>query len=41
MLPKTIEEKNADAIVEQLKMIGEHIPALMMLDRQMGARGKG
>lgn len=33
------EEKNAADIVEQLKMIGENTSALMMLDRQLSARG--
>ena len=32
------EEKNATAIVEQLKRIGNDGPALIMLDREMGAR---
>lgn len=32
------EEKTADLIVEQLKMIGNDRPALLMLDREMGAR---
>jgi ferritin len=32
------EEKSASDIVEQLKMIGEHSPSLIMLDRQLGAR---
>ena len=32
------EEKNATEIVEQLKMVGEHGPSLIMLDRQLGAR---
>ena len=33
------EEKNAGAIVEQIKMIGDNKVALLMLDRQLGARG--
>ncbi|GAB4532095.1 MAG: ferritin [Anaerolineae bacterium] len=33
------EEKSASDIVEQLKMIGEHGPSLIMLDRALGARG--
>jgi len=32
------EEKSAGDIVEQLKMVGEHGPSLMMLDRALGAR---
>lgn len=32
------EEKTADLIVEQLKMIGNDRPALLMLDREMGSR---
>ena len=32
------EEKNATAVVEQLKRIGDDGPALIMLDREMGAR---
>jgi ferritin len=32
------EEKSAGDVVEQLKMIGDHIPSLLMLDRQLGAR---
>lgn len=32
------EEKNATAIVEQLKRIGDDGPALIMLDREMAAR---
>lgn len=32
------EEKSAGYIVEQLEMIGEHSPSLIMLDRQLGAR---
>ncbi len=34
------EEKTAQEIVEQLKMIGNHAPALLMLDRQMGQRSE-
>jgi len=33
------EEKSAGEIVEQLKVIGDHSTALLMLDRQLGARG--
>ena len=32
------EEANADAIVQKLKLIGEHKGALMMLDRELGQR---
>lgn len=32
------EEQNADAAVEQLKLVGDNPAALFMLDRQMGAR---
>jgi ferritin len=32
------EEKNASAIVEQLKLVGDAPPALIMMDRQLGAR---
>jgi ferritin len=35
------EEKTADLIVEQLKMIGSDRPALLMLDRELGARQPG
>ena len=35
------EEKTADSIVEQLKMIGGDRPALLMLDRELGARKGG
>ncbi len=34
------EEKTAQEIVEQLKMIGNHTPGLLMLDRQMGQRNE-
>lgn len=34
------EEKNAAQIVETLKMIGEKGQALIMLDRELGQRGK-
>jgi ferritin len=34
------EEANATRIVETLKMVGEKGQALVMLDRQLGARGK-
>lgn len=33
------EEKTAAGIVEQLKMVGESGPPLIMLDRQLAARG--
>jgi ferritin len=33
------EEKHASAIVEQLKLVGDASPALLMMDRQLGARG--
>jgi ferritin len=32
------EEKNASDIVDQLKMVGDHGPSLIMLDRHLGAR---
>lgn len=32
------EEKHASAVVEQLKMIGDSAPALLLLDRQLGER---
>lgn len=32
------EEKSAGDIVEQLKIVGEHGPSLIMLDRALGAR---
>jgi ferritin len=35
------EEKNAVDIIDMLKMSGESGPALLMVDRQLGARGKG
>ncbi len=35
------EEKNARSIVEQFQMIGDNKVALLMLDRQLGARGAG
>jgi ferritin len=35
------EERNVTVIVEQLKMIGESGPSMLMLDRQLGARGAG
>jgi ferritin len=34
------EEKNAAAIVEQLKMVKENTSAMLMLDRQLGSRTK-
>ncbi len=34
------EEKSAEAIIVQLKMVGESATALLMLDRQLGNRGK-
>lgn len=33
------EEKNASDIVAMMKMLGDAGPALLMLDRQLGARG--
>jgi ferritin len=33
------EEKNATEIIEQLKMIGEAGPSLIMMDRHLGSRG--
>src|SRR5262245_14120076 len=35
------EEKNASQVVEQLKMIGNDGGALLLLDRELGARGTG
>ncbi len=35
------EEINAAAIIERLKLVGDAGPALIMLDRELGARGKG
>ncbi|MGH7460488.1 MAG: ferritin, partial [Longimicrobiales bacterium] len=35
------EEKSADLVVEQLKMIGNDRPALLMLDRELGSRQAG
>jgi ferritin len=35
------EEKNAGAIVEQLRMMGDNRMGLMFLDRQLGARTEG
>jgi ferritin len=32
------EEKSAGDVVDQLKMVGDHPPSLMMLDRQLGER---
>lgn len=32
------EEENATAIIEQLKMVGDHKPSLLMLDRKLGER---
>jgi ferritin len=32
------EEKTAELIVEQLKMVGEDRPALLLLDRELGQR---
>ncbi len=32
------EEKTADLLVEQLKMVGSDRPALLMLDRELGSR---
>jgi ferritin len=33
------EEKQSTQIVESLKLAGEHPGALLMLDRELGARG--
>jgi ferritin len=35
------EEANATQIIEQLKMIGDNNVAMLMMDRQLGARGGG
>jgi ferritin len=35
------EEASAAAIVAKLKMIGDHVPALIMLDKELGARQPG
>lgn len=35
------EEKTADLMVEQLKMIGNDRPAMLMLDRELGLRKPG
>jgi ferritin len=32
------EERNASQVVEMLKLAGNHIPAVMMLDGRLGAR---
>jgi len=32
------EERNAAAIIEKLDVVGEHGPALLMLDRELGSR---
>jgi ferritin len=32
------EEKTAELIVEQLKMVGDDRPALLLLDRELGQR---
>lgn len=34
------EEKNATEVVEQLKMVGESKPSLMLLDRHLGKRSE-
>jgi ferritin len=34
------EEKNAGDILDQLKLIGDSPMGLMMVDHQLGARGK-
>ena len=34
------EEKNASVIVEQIRMIGDHPNALLMLDHRLGKRGE-
>ena len=33
------EEKTAGSVVENLRLVGEHRPALIMLDRELGQRG--
>jgi len=33
------EEKNADAIVQRLKLVGDKVQGLLLLDRELGARG--
>ena len=35
------EEASASAIVQRLKMIGDHTPGLLMLDRELGQRKPG
>ncbi len=35
------EEASANAIVQKLKMIGDHTPGLLMLDRELGQRQAG
>ncbi|UCF20066.1 MAG: ferritin [Gemmatimonadota bacterium] len=35
------EEASANATVQRLKMIGDHAPALLMLDRELGQRRAG
>jgi ferritin len=35
------EEKNATEIIELMKLAGASGPALLMLDRQLGARARG
>jgi len=32
-------EKNADAIVQRLKLVGDKVQGLLLLDRELGARG--
>jgi len=32
------EEKSASEVVEQMKLVGEHGPSLLMMDRQLAAR---
>ncbi len=35
------EEASASAIVAKLKMIGDHVPGLMLLDKELGGRQQG
>lgn len=35
------EEKTAGVVVERLKLVGNHVPGLLMLDRELGARAAG
>jgi ferritin len=34
------EEASAAAVVQRLQMVGEHGPALLMIDRELGQRGE-